>query len=55
MLFLPSLLRASDKDIDTVVFPSPIGVGLIAVTKISLLLIFLSQISSIDILALYLP
>jgi hypothetical protein len=34
--FLPSLLRASANPIVVVVLPSPAGVGVIAVTKISL-------------------
>ena len=33
--FLPSLLIACERPIETVVFPSPAGVGLTAVTKTS--------------------
>ena len=34
--FIPLLHNASNKPIDTVVLPSPKGVGLVAVTSISL-------------------
>ena len=54
ILFLPNLRKASFKDIETVVLPSPIGVGFMAVTKTNLLFLFLSNKSK-DILALLLP
>jgi len=51
ILFIPSV-----NPIETVVFPSPAGVGVIAVTRISLFsLIFFSSIKSKGIFALYFP
>ena len=35
MVFLPSLLSASARPTDVVVLPSPAGVGVMAVTRIS--------------------
>ena len=56
-LFLPILLRASARPIDMVDFPSPAGVGLIAVTKINFpgLLSLTALILSNDNFALYFP
>ena len=54
--FLPILFSPSQSPTETVVFPSPAGVGLIAVTKINFdFLIFSSSIYFRGILALCLP
>ena len=55
--FFPIFLNPSAIAIETVVFPSPKGVGLIAVTKISFpsFSFFLDSYTSLDILALYFP
>ena len=54
--FFPILFNPSHKPIETVVFPSPAGVGLIAVTRIRLLLLTLSSlIRESGSFALYFP
>ena len=55
--FFPNLLSACDNPIIVVVFPSPAGVGLIAVTKINFPSSFWSSflIASREIFALYFP
>ena len=54
--FFPILFKPSARPTDVVVFPSPAGVGLMAVTRMSLpVLIFSSLISFNGSLALYLP
>ena len=55
--FFPILERPSAIAIETVVFPSPKGVGFIAVTKINLpSFLFLNfSYTELEILALYLP
>ena len=57
MDFLPILESPSAMAIETVVFPSPNGVGLIAVTNISFpfFLFFIFSYTSLDIFALYFP
>lgn len=55
--FFPILFNASAIAIDTVVFPSPNGVGFMAVTKISFPFSFSFNLllTSLDIFALYFP
>ena len=55
--FFPNLLSACDKPIIVVVFPSPAGVGLMAVTRINFPSSFFSSflIASREIFALYFP
>ena len=55
--FFPIFLNPSAIAIDIVVFPSPSGVGLIAVTKINFptFLVFNFSYTSLEILALYFP
>ncbi len=57
IVFLPILFKASARPIDIVDFPSPAGVGLIAVTRTNLpgLFSWIDLILSKDNLALYLP
>ena len=56
MAFLPILFNPSHKPTETVVLPSPAGVGLIAETKISLdFFIFSSLMYFKGIFALYFP
>ena len=56
MVFFPILFRPSHRPTETVVFPSPAGVGLMAVTKISFaFFIFSSSMYDNGILALYFP
>ena len=56
-VFLPIFERASPKPTDVVVFPSPAGVGLIAVTSISFPFLFSAvlRIRSSESFALYFP
>ncbi len=56
VVFFPIRLRACARPMEVVVFPSPAGVGVIAVTSIRrAFLIFCSSIKCRGILALYLP
>ena len=55
--FLPMRFKAMERPVDTVVFPSPAGVGFMAVTRMSLpsLLAAVFLYSASDSFALYFP